>query len=510
MSDSIYYVYYMVDKVGFRFDVEVEDYSCEIPSDNGQYCSTWFTLEHSTDEFEIGNATCTEESTNNQYCQSWYISQLEYKRCWKELDLGSNSQSIILCCNEDNKGNYCCQNACSPSFYDAYEPTPEFTECYCEVPSSTGRFCLQWHCEEYNDIDWTFSTGREFETYTCLEYGGGGAPFSTTDDANSTYCQRWKGEVDSISQFELSRCNCTRESANGQYCMVWQCDEKGGYYWWPNTLWILFTCLLGGVAPLVLIRWMCLDWTRCNTKPDQLWHMTGRSFLVFFFWICPFAIIGIWKAGLIVLLFCLLIDVLPTCIIFGVCFDNQKRLADAQGDLVEVQFNWFYTQPEKITLADACYVSQIPAPTTVNTSAMVGASELLSSDMDGESAEEAVTRSTSITVAADLESTTRDNVIPESEIATAELCVPQGGFEIECPFSSSSSSGSYDEHQLSIIGKLLSNISSRYTRVVSNNPFSNATTYYTNNHRENYGSSYHYGAHSAHSLNSSDNDSDDW
>jgi hypothetical protein len=509
-----------------RFDVEIEDYKCEIPSANHEYCSTWLTLEHSSDEFEIGNSTCTEESENGHYCQAWYVSQLEYKRCWKEIDLGTPSQSITLCCNEDNKHNHCCENFCSPSFYDAFDPSAEFTECYCEVPSANGRFCQQWHCEEYDEISSTYETGREFETYTCLEYGGNGVPRNTTEEANHTYCQRWKGEVESVMQFELSRCNCTEESANGQYCQAWQCDEKGAYFWWPNTLWVLFAAVMAGLAPWYLIRWMRREWTRCNTKPSHLWLMSGRLYLIFFFWICPFALIGIWKAGFVIFLFVFIFDIVPVIAVFLICYDNLKRIQRAGGDLSVVEFNYFYEPATKIVVTSAYYVPREDTPETAAHSAVVTAVEEGTQDdaFEGDSGDQSavsegdielsamtVQRESHINAEARVHNANHVRQSTSSSVATGELVVPEGGFEIDCSGlissssdSSSTSSGSYDPQTLSMINKLLNGITTRYQHILQHNPFTNASEYYNDRHRDDH-YSHRYSLHG-----SSDGSHDGW
>jgi hypothetical protein len=470
---------------------------------------------------------------------------LEYKRCWKEIDLGTPSQSITLCCNEDNKHNHCCENFCSPSFYDAFDPSAEFTECYCEVPSANGRFCQQWHCEEYDDISSTYETGREFETYTCLEYGGNGVPRNTTEQENHTYCQSWKGEVESIFQFELSRCNCTEESINGQYCQVWQCDEKGADFWWPNTLWVLFSAVMAGLAPWYLIRSMYQEWTKCNTKSKHLWQMTGRYFLIFFFWICPFTLIGIWKAGFTILLFVCLLDILPISVIFCICYDNLKRLERVEGDLSIVEFNYFYEPPKKIVVASAYYVPREDTPETVAHTATAAAAvpvamEARSQDehddvdenhhersaIDEEGGIEltvvSVQRENHITSSTDIEARVHNasqhdpsSSTPSPAIATGELVVPEGGFEIDfsglihssSDSSTTTSSGSHDQQTLSMIDKLLNGITIRYQHILQHNPFTNASEYYVNRHR---GDHHFHTSSSGYSLNSSDASSDGW
>lgn len=271
-----------------KFDNEHEDYGCEIPSENGKYCSQWYTRENSIDEFELGTATCDEESTNGNYCQTWSIAQTEYKKCWLVWDEGDDDSSagyVTTCCSKSNNSHGCCQSLCSPSFYNAREVQYEYADCHCLTPSDNGEYCSQWYCEEYAYASMTFDQGREQEKYQC-----------NLPSPNALYCSRWSGDIDSREEFEMSDCRCSAEetvSPAGNYCAVWFCQENGVDYWWPNTLWNLFSGIMG--LPVVVLTMVfaqeALESVIVLATVLLFWVVWGGSFVV----------IGVWKAGVSVL-----------------------------------------------------------------------------------------------------------------------------------------------------------------------------------------------------------------
>lgn len=392
-----------------RFDAEIEQYTCEIESSTHHYCNKWLTLEFSADEFEIGNSTCVEESHNGNYCQAWHIEQEEYRKCWKEytsVDRLSTSDIrgfTITCCHADNRNTEaCCRNFCDAPYYNAYEPDRELTDCYCEKESANGKYCEQWHCEEYLHIEDDYHSGRELETYTCHQ-----------SDDGQNYCTQWTGDIESINEFEISRCNCSLPSSNGEYCLKWNCDEKGADFWWPNTLWSLFSAILTFVCPLFVVRQMRFDWNNSNTKKDRLWLHFGRYLLVFFTLGTMFILIGVWKAGLVVLFATLIGSVVPYIVLFAMCYDNCCRY-----ERNENEFNCLYSLPQKVVFTTAVYLNNNTDAVTSDDPAIVS-SVIPEDDM--------VIEMTAISHQHQSES--QRGV----DRAMGEVVVPEGGFDLEFP-----------------------------------------------------------------------------
>ncbi len=193
---------------------------------------------------------------------------------------GYQTQYTNYCCNKDTQTLPCCQNLCSVSFYNNPQIQYERSTCTCKKESDNGRFCYQWYCEEqtiYSMTDTTSDQPIEKEWYTCK-----------TNNLEDTYCPSWDGDIDSTEEFEVATCQC--DATNGQsYCNNWTCLEKGYDYWWPNSLWNLLSGLLGGLPLLLLLIHLPLV--------HSVYFWIG-----YIIWSAGFILIGVWKAGVEVVL----------------------------------------------------------------------------------------------------------------------------------------------------------------------------------------------------------------
>ena len=67
--------------------------------------------------------------------------------------------------------------------------------------------------------------------------------------------QAWTGDIDSASEFELTRCACGNVSGNGRFCLDWTCEERGMAYHYPNPYWVF---LHSSLAIIFLSGWWLL------------------------------------------------------------------------------------------------------------------------------------------------------------------------------------------------------------------------------------------------------------
>ena len=304
-----------------RYDDEEESYKCNVMVKNSvsSYCSQWTTEENNLTEFELGEATCTDESKNGAYCDKWNIKQNEYEKCWIDIvtyercdDDGhceTVTESIEYCCSDDGSsdGIECCEDVCDVDFYSSNGKHSEFAYCECRREANNGLFCAEWYCEETDNSD-----KFEEETYTCLKSGGPNSPSNVSaavssvslDEDNGYYCAKWIGSIDSVPEFEMSKCGCTKPSPDELYCSEWECDERGVDYWWPNMLWCLLSGIVGDgpiLALMVLTARKLIygapasySYSDVNTSA---W-LIGAAVL---FWAGGVTMIGVWLAGLGVL-----------------------------------------------------------------------------------------------------------------------------------------------------------------------------------------------------------------
>eukprot|EP01031_Cornospumella_fuschlensis_P025826 gene25826-31190_t len=284
---------YPVDNI--KFDSEQKWFDCKIPSNNSEYCDYWSVLEDSADEFEVGNVNCTLPSANNKYCSSWFTEKKEYKKCWLVLVQNTDDAGYTYataCCGFDGYNNEpCCQTICPASFYNANVPQIEQIHCNCTAESANREYCADWYCELDTIYDpYGNNQPIQHEWYTC-----------TTSSASDKYCSAWTGNIDSTEEFEVATCSCQDGGAGDSYCANWICFEKGTDYWWPNLLWILFSILMGGLTFAVPIIG---GWTVFVHPIFWLGH---------FIWAGSFIFIGIWKAGIVVLI----ISIQPLFVIPG-------------------------------------------------------------------------------------------------------------------------------------------------------------------------------------------------
>lgn len=266
-----------------RFDSEEKWFDCKVPSNNSEYCDYWSVLEGSVDEFEIGNVNCTSPSANKKYCNSWFTEKKEYKKCWLYLVHDSDNGGYTYgtaCCGDVGYGHEpCCQTICPVSFYNARVPQVEDIHCNCTTESENGEYCANWYCELDTVYDpYGQDQPVQHEWYTCT---------SSPDDK---YCSTWTGKIDSKEEFEVASCSCQESSADGSYCANWICFEKGSDYWWPNLLWILFSIILGSLTFMIAFIG---GWGVFVHPAFWFGH---------FIWAGGFLVIGIWKAGLVVMI----------------------------------------------------------------------------------------------------------------------------------------------------------------------------------------------------------------
>ncbi|RYH29858.1 hypothetical protein EON65_07065 [archaeon] len=249
-------------------------------------------LEDSADEFEIGNVDCTLPSPNNKYCESWFTEKKEYKKCWLELVQNSDNSGytyVTACCGDDGyKNEPCCKTICPVSYYNAYQPQVEDIRCNCTTESENKEYCADWYCELVTLYD-PYGNDKpvQHEWYTC------------TSSEDGKYCSAWTGKIESIEEFELAACSCQVAGTDSSYCDKWTCYEKGTDYWWPNLLWILFPILLGS---LTFMMPLIGGWGVFVHAGFWLCHVVWSGSLI---------VIGIWKAGLVVMF----ISILPLYVI---------------------------------------------------------------------------------------------------------------------------------------------------------------------------------------------------
>ena len=242
-----------------HWDDENEYYECNTlasPGGTSDFCRQWITLEDSHDEWEAGQCWCTHERTDNErgraYCGNWTCEQLEVDKCkegrlvrygysgwrndwqWgqKGWTCGGAGQAPCstswlqsrspgfeysrsgdwdrfpyqcICTRCDENGRNCYDYVCGP------EVEVEKADCSCLEVTSQG-VCRRWYCREYDDAG---LHDVEHEYYTASSIG-------STGRVNS-----WRGDIDSRGEFEMSECNCVKPSANGKFCVQWECYEKG-------------------------------------------------------------------------------------------------------------------------------------------------------------------------------------------------------------------------------------------------------------------------------------------
>lgn len=76
--------------------------------------------------------------------------------------------------------------------------------------------------------------------------------------------------------------------------------EKGIDYWYPNPLWILLVVLLGGISNLVFF--FVIPWHRVVTDRMECTIYFAVAHLSNVIWGGGFFIIGVWKAGMVVII----------------------------------------------------------------------------------------------------------------------------------------------------------------------------------------------------------------
>ena len=326
---------YPLDKL--NDDNEDETYECTAPSSSAEYCSEWITTEDSPTEFERGNAICTQASSNNKYCAKWHIDQFEYRKCWVGFD--TDGRYVQYCCGSDSVIlNTCCQQICSVSFYNAFPPEQEQADCECTQESEDGGYCERWHCEEYAYLGQTFDYGRELEDYFCSK-----GVTLTSNGISGSYCDTWQGSIDSIEEFEVSRCKCQELSVNGPYCESWQCYEIGYDYHWPNLLWSIFSIIMSLPVPIAFTIYY-LSGNNCddNAVSDEVSKERKLSkvcisllfTVAYLLWCGGFVIIGIWKAGVGVLVISAPILLLPVIYFYFNRYFCQNKQVEIGGNNV--------------------------------------------------------------------------------------------------------------------------------------------------------------------------------
>lgn len=315
-----------------RYDNDYKLFTCTQPSSNGQFCGNYTTVDDSLDEAEFGHSSCEQVSANGEYCQQWEHVQAEYKKCWLGVIITNDGPiQTEICCNKENRLLYpCCNTACDKTNYNARPPQVEYLSCACQTPSSNEKYCQLWTCEQYSWPGQTYAQGREYETYTCVEA-----------DSTDSYCKRWKGNIESIEEFEVDKCYCTKVSTNGQFCQDWTCEEIGVDMWYPNLYWNFFAVILGGLGnAVVLVVLMNGAWRRI--KEDFLvWRKYFLMYLcICFIWGGGFLMIGVWKAGVGVLLISGGILLFPVLFVFLYALWLNSKEVNQYGQVTPPARSW--------------------------------------------------------------------------------------------------------------------------------------------------------------------------
>lgn len=235
---------------GFQWDNEMEYYECalskELASETSTltYCPTWVALEEGLDEFEAGRCDCNETriEANRQYCHKWSCWQREYDKCHKSKfvplrgpESANLTDSLVPGYRVKQRGfweNYpykCMCNRKRSTGTEEYRCGPkiklERSECECTNTSGSGT-CANWKCVEVDAYHGLPEAEDEF-------YAADPLP------PNSPFATSWRGDINSASEFELSTCACNRTAPNGEFCLVWTCDERGLHYHYPTPIYFL-------------------------------------------------------------------------------------------------------------------------------------------------------------------------------------------------------------------------------------------------------------------------------
>ena len=183
--------------------------------------SAWFVFKCNINELiyfsyddEIESYGCTEESENGKYCKIWYTEE-DSKT---EFELGS-----ATCTEESANGNYCTKWSVQQI---------EYQKCWMitYIDPRTGNDEVYREC------------CSETSTHECCDY------ICSTSFYNGY-------ELD----HESADCECKVESANGEYCFEWYCEEYSDFdpflSWKDGLEKEIYTCTHDNASDKFCAKW---------------------------------------------------------------------------------------------------------------------------------------------------------------------------------------------------------------------------------------------------------------
>jgi hypothetical protein len=188
----------------------------------------------------------------------------------------------------------CCSGACDASAYAAQPPVNTFSDCECEEPSTNGMYCHRWACEDIADT--------YVATYTCSD--------PNTADSLASYCSQWSSQIEWAEKFSLSDCACglKNPSSGASSCDSWICLTKETNYWALDLSWLWFCIVVCVMPQLVVVILLYYDalYPSMGFLTDTLrWRHSFYAYVIFMLvYSSPFVLMGIGRAGLIVMFVC--------------------------------------------------------------------------------------------------------------------------------------------------------------------------------------------------------------
>ena len=97
------------------------------------------------------------------------------------------------------------------------------------------------------------------------------------------------------------KCVCVEVSSSGEFCKEWHCHEFGADYYWPNLLWTLFSAVMS--LPFTLLSFYFIPKLFAKKSKVEVVRRMTVFCICNGVWVCAFMVVGMWKAGLMVLIF---------------------------------------------------------------------------------------------------------------------------------------------------------------------------------------------------------------